>query len=335
MKRLNLKIILMMIAALLAMSLNAIAGQRQAQIASERKDAKKHRLADADFSSERTIATDAKPTVFLCAAAGDVIVNGWERNEVRVRAKDEATIDFRANSTANRVDVLILNGESRRGGRGFNTNECSASTDLEIDAPRGATVQIKTRAGNVDVRDVAMARIETMSGDVSIERVSNGCEASSLSGDVRLRNSRGRARLRSVSGSIEAVNVQTVEPSDDLSAKTVSGDVRLEKIAHARVEATTTSGEVRLKGALTRGGHYELKSTSGDVTVMLASETSCQVNARVFQSGDIISDFPLKLTNPAGKLTRQLVGIIGADTADAATLNISSFSGTVHLRKNQ
>ncbi|GAC1399347.1 MAG: hypothetical protein NVSMB56_14340 [Pyrinomonadaceae bacterium] len=283
-------------------------------------------------STEKSLVTDAAPFVSLCVASGDVVVRGWDKKEVRARSKDEVGIEFRTNAMVNRVEVNFSSNknDSKRG----DINGCRASADVQLDVPRGATVQLKTRAGNIEVTGVADARVETLSGDVSLERVGRASEASSLSGDVRLRDSRGRVRLNSVSGGIEVVNVQTVESSDDFAAKTVSGDVRLENIAHARVEATTVSGEVRLSGYLARGGRYDFKTTSGDVTVILPSDVACQVNAKVFQSGDIISDFPLKMLNPAStNFTRQINGIIGAATADAATLNLSSFSGTVHLRK--
>lgn len=300
----------------------------------QHRRAPEHRINEEieGASVEKSLTTDAAPFVSVCVASGDVVVRGWDRKEVRARSKDEVGIEFRTNALVNRVEVDF--SSNKNGNRRGDVNGCRASADVQLDVPRGATVQLKTRAGNIEVTNVAEARVETLSGDVSLEKISRASEASSLSGDVRLRDSRGRARLNSVSGGIEAVNVQTIESSDDFAAKTVSGDVRLENLAHARVEATTVSGEVRLSGPLARGGRYEFKTTSGDVTVTLPGDVACQVNAKVFQSGDIISDFPLKMLNPASRnFTRQINGVIGAASSDSATLNLSSFSGTVHLRK--
>lgn len=297
------------------------------------------RLRDADdrsfdsASAEKSLPTDAAPVVQLCLASGDVTVRGWDRSEVRARAKDETGLDLRANAAASRVEVVV-SPNGRRASE-HSPDECNGSSDIELSVPRGATVQLRARSGNVDVRDVAEARIDATSGDVSLERIARAAEVKSLSGDVSLRDARGRARIDAISGSIDVIGVQSLNANDFVSVKSVSGDIRLERLKHARIEAATTSGEVRYTGQLVRGGHYELKTISGDVTVALPKDAACQVNAKVFQSGEIISDFPLKLTNTTN-LTRQLIGVIGDQPSadkDYATLSLSSFSGTVRLRR--
>jgi hypothetical protein len=99
------------------------------------------------------------------------------------------------------------------------------------------------------------------------------------------------------------------------------------------VEARTVSGSVSLRGALARGGRYEFKTTSGDMMFTLPEDASFRINARIPQ-GEIITDFSLKDafgTNPSVLSTQSLTGTHG--TGDA-TLDLYSFSGTVHLRRN-
>ncbi|MGB8509231.1 MAG: DUF4097 family beta strand repeat-containing protein, partial [Pyrinomonadaceae bacterium] len=208
-------------------------------------------------------------------------------------------------------------------------------SSVELDVPRGATVNLQVRDGDVDVSDVAEARVESLNGDVNLERVSKGVEVSCMSGDVSLSDSAGRVRLRSVSGEVEASNVKTVEPGDDFTAISTSGDVSLDHIAHTQVKGQTIGGSVRMTGPLARGGSYDFTTTSGDVSLTLPPDASFRINARVVASGDIVTDFPVKANvGPAvpGKDSHQsrLIGVVGSGDA---YLNLTTFSGTVNLKR--
>jgi DUF4097 and DUF4098 domain-containing protein YvlB len=284
---------------------------------------------------ERTVAAASNVVVTVCIASGDVIVHGWDRGEVHARTVDAEQMELRgglpnATSPATRVDVIVSNAPATDGELEC---DCNASSDITLDVPRGATVQVKTRDGEVEVADVADARVETLSGDISVRRVAKRVEASSISGDISLENSSGPVRLRTISGSVEASNVRTIDVTDDCEANTVSGDVILAQIGHSHVEAMTVSGTVSLKGPLARGGHYDFKTTSGDMMFTLPDDASFRLSARIPQ-GEVVTDFPLNNaagTNPPNPNTHLLTGTHG--TGDA-TLTLYSYSGTVHLRRN-
>ena len=210
--------------------------------------------------------------------------------------------------------------------------DCSPSGNVELDIPRGATVKLRTRSGDIHVTDVSEAHIDTLSGDISVRHAANGIEASSVSGDLVLSDSDGRVRVHSISGEVRATNMRPVRESDEFVAKSVSADVRLEQVGHARVEAGTVSGDVSLMGPLARGGVYDFKTTNGDVTLTLPGDSSFRINAVVAESGSIaISGFPIKETGtPGNNSARRVTGVYG--TGDA-TLNLSSFSGTLYLRR--
>jgi hypothetical protein len=338
-----------------ALPLYAAPQSSRARVASGEDD-------DTEGRLERTVAAESNVVVTLCIASGDVIVHGWDRGEVRASTADAEQLELRrgfpsGNGTASRVEVLVSNGPHTD--RAFE-NDCIAASDITLDVPRGATVQVKTRDGEIEVADVADARLETLSGYVAMRRISRRVEASSVSGDVTLDGSGGPVRLRSISGSIEASNARTIDATDDFEANTVSGDVVLSQISHSRVEARTVSGIVSMKGPLARGGRYEFKTTSGDMMFTLPDDASFRISARIPQ-GEIITDFSLKDANrphpvnpvtpvnpvnpvnptnptnppnpphPPNPNTQFLTGTYG--TGDA-TLDLYSFSGTVHLRRN-
>jgi hypothetical protein len=244
--------------------------------------------------------------------------------------------------------------------------------------PRGATVDVQSRNGHVEVADVSEARVRALSGDVEVRRVSQSVEVSCLSGDVSVSDSSGPVRVTTTSGDVEARNVRNLSAGDYFEAKSASGDVTLEGVTHRQVTGNVVSGSVLYTGALARGGSYDFRTISGEVTMELPADSSFSLHAKVVASGDIDTDFPVKATggipdgstpsppdaprtgpgvpvpspNPVvvvvpepsgtGKPGRvkvrihreptqaRLDGTVG--TGDAV-VNLSSFSGSLHLRK--
>jgi hypothetical protein len=320
--------------------------------------------AAEDFALERRAAADPNVNVSLCLASGDVIVRGWDRSEVRARAAEAGALVLQTDSAqpARRVEVLISEGEGAR----VRPGECGLTSGLELNVPRGASVSLRIHEGDVAVSDVAELTVNDMSGDVEVRGVSRSAEVSTMSGDVSFSDSKGRARLRAVSGSIQATGAEPLADGDSFEASSTSGDVELDGVRHARVTGSTISGNVRMTGALAPGGTYAFKSISGDVTLALPADSSFRLNAKVVLSGEIVTDFPVRAANisppddedppaprrapsppparprpggvpapppppaPAHPRPTRLVGTVGA--GDAA-VDLSSFSGTLHLKR--
>jgi hypothetical protein len=184
---------------------------------------------------------------------------------------------------------------------------------------------------------------------------------------------------------VEVRNVRSLSAADDFEAKSTSGDLTLEGVTHRRVNGNVISGSVLYTGALARGGSYDFRTISGEITLELPPDSSFSLHAKVVASGDIDTDFPVKMVMgipdgsppappgaprppahgapPAGpgtpvpnphpapvvvvvpepgkpgkvrvKVSREptqarLDGTVG--TGDAV-VNLSSFSGSLHLRK--
>jgi hypothetical protein len=293
------------------------------------------RAERAAFISEQTIAADQNVIVSLSVLSGSITVHGSDRRDVHVQTNDDKRIELRrkdgtgGNAPATRLQVLFYDPDE-----GGQAEECGGSTDVKMEVPRGATVILKTQEGDIDVSDIAEARASTSNGDVSLRRVTRAVEANSNSGDVILRDAGGHVRLNSISGSVEAVNVSAIDEGDFVQAKTVSGDVTLEKIGPSRVEARTISGELNLTGALAPGGHYDFNTTSGDITLTLPESASFKLDAQVFTSGEISTGFPLKQTGKAAPFAQLAAGhLIGIYGSGDATINLISYSGTLRLIK--
>src|SRR6476659_3535234 len=93
---------------------------------------------------ERSTTVDAHASITLCVMSGKLTVRGWDKNEVRARSTDVDQLDFRRVDKAkdlstppSRVDVMVTAKHSPKG-------DCQALADVEMDVPKGATVQVQT-----------------------------------------------------------------------------------------------------------------------------------------------------------------------------------------------
>lgn len=324
--------------------------------------------AGGEFALERRAEAEPRAVVSLCVNEGDVIVRGWDRNEVRARAAGEGTLRLLTPNVrpAPRVEVLVSDQPDENPGSG----RCGSNETIELTVPRGATVEVESRTGHVEVADVAEARVKVLSGDVDVRRVSQSVEVSCLSGDVSVSDSTGPVRVVSVSGDVEARNLRTASAGDDFEAKSTSGDVTIEGIGHGQVLGSAVSGQILYTGALSRGGSYDFRTISGDVTLELPADASFNLHAKVVVSGEIVTDFPVRTgatasagagqhaappgppspPTPPGSAppplppakkgpkvrghrdheSARLDGTVGNGDA---VVNLSSFSGSLHLRR--
>jgi Putative adhesin len=338
---------------------------------------------------ERSIKSDANVSLSVCVISGAIQVRGWDKNEVRARSNDAAELEFRRKdgttepSPATKLELFIAD-KAQGPGR---ANSCQSFSDINVSVPRGATVQLQTRDGDITVVDVATAYANTQNGDVTIERASKAVEAGTIGGGISLKDSSGRINIHSAGGNIEAINIRPVETIDTFDASSLGGDITLERVTHAQLDAHTLNGGVCMTGALAHGGRYSFRTISGDVTLTMPADASFQLIAKISQNAEIITDFPLTLktedatpaptaapaaapaaaptARPEGETPgpspspkakpskptpktkdladkqgiivevrkanlRRITGVCGSGDA---VINLASFSGTVHLRK--
>lgn len=294
---------------------------------------------DAPQGKEVVVATTPNVNVTLTTGAGRISVRGWERNEVRAQAQEAGTrIEMRkaegadASQPATRLEILL--SDKTEDGEQAEYESCNPDIDVFVNVPRGATVYLKTQDGDIEVEEVAEAHLETGDGRIEARRITKAIDATSAGGDMALEDASGRARLSSLGGIIEIRGLRPLDASDFLKVKTVSGDILLDGIGPARVEANTISGELRLLGTLARGGIYDFTTMTGDVTIMLPTDSSFKLNAKISEGGEIITEFPLKYRGESSPFSLLQAGrLLGTYGTGEATINLVSFSGTLRLRK--
>jgi hypothetical protein len=312
---------------------------------------------------ERVATVDPNVLISVCVASGDIKVRGWDRNQVRARSSDAPEIELRRSgpgdsAPAKEIAVLTSDDERRQ------PASCMADVDIELDVPRGASVKVQTRDGDIQVTDVSAVEAKSMNGDIHLDGVKRAAEADTLGGNVSLRNASGSAKLHSVGGSVEALEVGPGAAGDTFEAATVGGDIALEKSSYLKVEVGSVGGNLNISGPLARSAHYELKTISGDIHLSLPPDSSFRLDAKLSQNSELSTDFPLKSTtdkdqstetppkppvppvppmppgkkhgrpyDPAKPSVYGLQHINGVYGAGDALLSISSFSGGIYLQK--
>jgi hypothetical protein len=267
---------------------------------------------------ERAVAVDAAVAVSLCVASGNITVHGWDRNEVRARSADAVQIELAhaplatPGATIKKLEVAVFNKDEAEKPAG----KCQAFSDIELNVPRGATILVQTRDGDISIADVAAAYAGTQNGDIEVEKVSRSIEVGSIGGNICLKESSGRVSVSSAGGSVEALNLRPVEADDEFEVVTTSGDIELSQVTHKQINTKTVSGNLIMTGPLAPAGRYWFNSFSGDVTLAMPANSSFKLVAKISQDGEIITDFPLTLTQTSASATSGTNAVATADATD-------------------
>ncbi|MGB7069058.1 MAG: DUF4097 family beta strand repeat-containing protein [Pyrinomonadaceae bacterium] len=282
---------------------------------------------------ERSIAVDPKVNISLCVSHGNLTVNGWDRDEVRVFVKKGSKIGFRAahknikTGIADWVFVLGFDPGKERPGQ---SNECLWGSDIEIDAPAGSTVNIKGRETKTVIDRVRTANVKNIGGDISLRHISEGVSAQTYEGDVMLENSGGAIYLDTSNGNIVAIAAGPSQIGDIFKAKSNSGAISLHEIDHRQIEVYSITGAIVFNGGLTTGGSYSFGTSNGAITLGIPPDSSLMVIASS-SFGDFKSTLPFKLlTDDLTSDAKRTVGQIGAGESK---LNLTTITGAIRIKK--
>jgi hypothetical protein len=209
-----------------------------------------------------------------------------------------------------------------------NRRNINVSVGYAISAPAGASITAESISGNVSVRDMqGELSLSSVSGNITIANGGRIATAKSISGNVEISATEieGASNVSSVSGSVAIRNLKARR----LDLGSVSGNVIIEDVTCDRIEAQTTSGNVDFRGALARGGRYNLQSHSGEVRVALVGETGFELDANSF-SGSVRTDLPITVQGTRGRDRRGQRGTYGDGSA---ILHLTTFSGNIVIMK--
>lgn len=208
--------------------------------------------------------------------AGEILVRGWDRDEVYVIAEPGDSFErLEITGDRNSLSIRVRVDED---------DDHVDETDLRLQVPHAVALAINAVSGDIEAAglsgpldlqtvsgDVELAgesprlKLHTVSGDIEVSAPSSDTDLTSVSGDIRARRLTGRLIAETVSGSVDVAvtDARTVE------AQSVSGDIELElELVHnADVSAQTLSGDAVLRLPRTASFTATMKTFSGDLRV--------------------------------------------------------------------
>lgn len=293
---------------------------------------KKPAMNESETPAEKSLAVDAKVNISLCVSEGKINVHGWDRNEIRAYVSSSGSqVGFKTlqkNKSDQPVWVMVLGFDPMQTGEG-KADECLSGDQIELDVPRGATVNIKGQESATTIESVGKVRIDINGGGIFLSDIAGGIEARTNRGGVTVGNSSGSIALANTEGNIIAFDVSPSEIGDVFKAKTVSGAIVLQGIEHRQVDAGSISGSIKFMGDFLSGGQYNFDTTSGAILLSIPEKSSCKLTA-FYGFGQFKSDIPLE--NVKKSPTSGAQNITGQIGAGEATLNLKTFSGSIFLK---
>jgi DUF4097 and DUF4098 domain-containing protein YvlB len=324
MKAYRLLLIIMLMPPANVVPVISMNGQTKPTAAAQQRSEKSiNAISDVMVSFE--IAAENAPSIMIYGRDQRMVRVEGAASGVELRRRDATG----ARDAATRIGITIgdfndhtIDRETRDFG----------SRAIEVSVPFGASVQLNARDANITIKDVAEVNVQSVQGKIAIERASRVIEASTVTGEISVKDCRGRVRLSSVSGGAEAINTRGTEISDSLKINSVSGDINLEHVAYKQIELEAVSGEITFDGVLSADAQLSARTTSGGISLALPADASFRVLASVILGG-FNSDFPLKLTdNSVRKASLRLTGKYGSGDA---TLDLASHSGSIRIHRRK
>jgi hypothetical protein len=242
---------------------------------------------------ERSIAvTPDVKLLFPCVSEGTMRVNGWDRNEVRVFIKNGSKFNFDVrDSRDGKAGLLDINGYDPK--KPNATGVCIWGERVEVDVPEGTTLDLKGKIVRANVDSIKHAHVKVVDGFIAVRNLTKGAMIEAGSGNIQVDDSQGPLSLHSTGGNIIAYDVKPAELGDLFHAKTYSGNITLESLAHRQVDVSSISGTIVYAGEVRSGGSYTMTTQNGSIRTTLSPTVSCTLNI-VYAFGNFHSEFQLK-----------------------------------------
>jgi hypothetical protein len=282
---------------------------------------------------ERSMKVAPSLNLQLCVREGDVKVNGWNRDELRVLVQDGSKFGFNVMQTDPKTQAAAWVSVSGIVGRERSpvTTDCISGGEIEIDMPVHATLTFKGQETTTAVDSLRKVKVQTSGGDIALRNISEGVWASTYEGNLTVENSVGQMSLDATNGNIVVFEGSPKEIGDTFSAKTTGGTISLQNLSYRQIEANSISGTVVFSGEVLNGGNYNLTTSKGSIRLALPQNTACSV-AATYGFGTFNSELPFKLeTENISETLKSVVGKLGG--GGTAMLRLTTNNGTIGIRK--
>ncbi len=186
---------------------------------------------------EQTYPLNANGRVSVDNVNGSIVVEAWDRNEVKLEAvkiansrERLAEVEIKVSSKPEYLKIETVFGSWKNGNRNWNcSGYCRLEVQYKLMVPRGAMLN----------------EIETVNGSVTISNMTNYTKANAVNGNVKATNLRGTADIDTVNGTSE-VTFDQLDENSKITLSTVNGRVNLvlPSDADATIKADTVNGSI-------------------------------------------------------------------------------------------
>lgn len=249
--------------------------------------------------------------LFVNNFAGEVVVQAWQQDQVRVQARHASSVKVNIRTAEN---TLRLSSSSSAG---------TPSVDYDIRVPAWMPVRVNGQFDYIEVNGTqADVYAENVRGDIHVKGGSGVISLKSIEGEITAEDTKGRVTVSSVNEGISLVR-----PSGEISAETINGEITFTDARATSVEVTTVNGDIRYTGAVADNGLYRFNTHQGDILMGVQDQVNATISIRSYQ-GDFRSSFPFNAENAARG--RRQTFAIGSGTAQ---IELESFGGDIRLRR--
>lgn len=261
---------------------------------------------------------------------GEIVVEGWDRDEVRIRAEHSRRRQVEIRRSGGTVYVEAA-------GNGF-----SGVARYRIQVPAGFDISAEGWRTAIDVMGTT-GRIdaETFTGSVSVTGGRDRVSASTVNGSLTIADAQGDVTAESVSGTIRIAGAEgwisaetmsgTIRVSDSrgsVVAEAIAGAIILDAVAATSVEAATVGGSIEFKGETTPDGDYYFNTHGGRILLELPSSTNAVLEVHT-ASGRVRIDHPAAVPQENRSRRHRSTYTLGAG---GALIEVETYSGTIVVR---
>ena len=202
---------------------------------------------------ETTIKADWKTITVDGGVNGGISVEGWSKNEIRIRAKLKAWDRDEEDARETLKEIVIKTDRETIVAKGpkLKGNRRGWAVSFELMVPKKSNLDLETLNGGISIEDV--------DGEIAAEAVNGGLKLSQLAGDVDVHTTNGGVAVE-----LDGKSWQ----GRGLDASTTNGGVKvwIPEDYNAELETGTVNGSVDFDFPITVQGRISkrIKATLGD-----------------------------------------------------------------------
>jgi DUF4097 and DUF4098 domain-containing protein YvlB len=275
---------------------------------------------------EKTFIVNSPSRLDLTNIRGCVEIRPGEEGVIRVTATKDGN-----SGDAKRTEIELLqepDGTVKvatrfpEGAWSWMFGSFPCKVDYVVQAPKKCSLKINCVSSEMLVEGFeGEFSFRSVSGMMTMHDLTGPVKVNTVSGEVELAELSGELQLNTVSGKVSGKHIQGPVHLD-----TVSGKVSLEESSLTAVVASTVSGEMVYQTAFGEGP-YRFNSVSGDVELLVPSETHCSAEIRAI-SGKLSTKLPATTISQQNR--NQAVEIQGG----GVKVTMQSVSGNLSLSPN-